>query len=959
MASVISNPVQDHKVTSIREKEPFRNSNTQYLNLPSSLHDVQKLVLSGIEHQGITMVGNSLRAHRSSNKAIIFLYGITGSGKSSTLNHLFNTKDMLEVSEVKSCTKDVAEYVVTMSSDDYKLNNLEIGFIDTPGWNDTSGTLQDAVNLASVTKFLQQHPLLNSKWHSLFPNIVLIVVSACDKRLGGESSDCAHMLRALSKLHVVDQSRPNVVFVLTNASSVPKGRYNDFKKSKTDHIQVLCRQYLGISAPVVWIENDFVGHGLEKKGDWTILNDMEKQPLNLFEAMISLLKESRDDIGLEAVRLCFSGNCSNLSNPKLNLRIPGRTVGKIANKEVELNDKETNWYLDLLKELETLVNTEVTQKLREYTNSHRDVVRFEEMVPLLIYLQKAGIKKLPELETRTLQEIETLLKPFLINRTDKFILLEVFKVQYKSYLNIVQVVGCGYNDENNATSAIRIFDTLDCEFKYNIGIYIPRCIDATPIHKTQITCTEIEQPAHEMDTHDTEVIPARVFRFKIVHNLYTFRTNKYLAKIALNQQFVTSIASLPKSALDDNDTVYTAYRDFFTLYGNLEIYSVIVSGRISGCVTINNNEDKKTIAHQIRAVLEKKITEIKEDSYQEESILEVNFDVENVPLEFAGGDPSHYCPTLNQFSHGKWNAWINSIQSNPIFNPNCYGMSPIYKLVKMVDNVKGNEMKIAYEKIYSGDVILVPDVEDDSFVNLEDAKSRTEAVDIARPSMKENTTNACFPGNASVELRGERVRMDALKIGDYVLSIHPTTGKPVYSRVYLWAHRDPHITATFLHITHPHGHLHISAHHLILSGDQRRPVPADQLRVGDSIHFISPCLSKQEKEGEGEREERGDSHTLISVPVLHIQTCTQVGYYAPFTNNGLIVVDGIAASVFSVTDQSMAQIPYFQTIGQFLFYPMRLLSKLGLVSTVGTYLDKETKIHKYAQFLKDSYQVLK
>ena len=64
--------------------------------------------------------------------------------------------------------------------------------------------------------------------------------------------------------------------------------------------------------------------------------------------------------------------------------------------------------------------------------------------------------------------------------------------------------------------------------------------------------------------------------------------------------------------------------------------------------------------------------------------------------------------------------------------------------------------------------------------------------------------DGCFPGNATVVLKGgERVRMDELKIGDYVLSIHPTTHKPVYSKVYLWAHRDPHITATFIHITHP------------------------------------------------------------------------------------------------------------------------------------------------------------
>ena len=239
-----------------QENELQSSSNVPYLNLPSTMHDVQKLALKGIEHPGMSMIRNSIRAHRSSNKAIIFLYGMTGSGKSSTLNHLFNNQDMLKVSDYKSCTKDVVEYVVTMTSDDFRLRNLEIGFIDTPGWGDTDGTIQDAVNISSIEIFLQKHPLLSSKSHSLYPNIVLIVVSAVDKRLGGECSSCAYMLRTLSKLHVVDQSRPNVVFVLTNASSVPKGRYNSVKESKTDQIKVMCRQYLGISSPVVWIEND-------------------------------------------------------------------------------------------------------------------------------------------------------------------------------------------------------------------------------------------------------------------------------------------------------------------------------------------------------------------------------------------------------------------------------------------------------------------------------------------------------------------------------------------------------------------------------------------------------------------------------------------------------------------------------------------------------------------------------
>ena len=672
--------------------------------------------------------------------------------------------------------------------------------------------------------------------------------------------------------------------------------------------------------------------------------------------------------------MCFSGNCSNLLNPKLNLSIPGRAVGsKVASKEVELSDHEMNWHLSIMKELKLLVNTEVTQKLREYTNWHKDIARFEEMVPMLTYLQVAGITKLSELETRTLHEIETLLKPFLINRTDKFILLEVFKVHYKSFLDIVRVVGCGYNIENRTISDLRIFDikTLDCEFDYNIGIYIPKCIDTTLIQNTAITCVENEQPAHDTDTHNTEVVPARIFGFEIIHNLYTFKTNKNLAKINHNQGIIHSIQQLPTSALDNSNTVNRAYLEFLSLYGNLEIHSAVVSGRISGCVTIYNSSNQYIVENQICAVLENKITSIKENNNQNDIFLEVDFDVDNVPLEFSGGDQSHYSPTLNQLSHEKWNAWVDSILSNPIFHSDYYGMSPIYNLVKTIDSKKGNEMQIAYDTIYTNRIHITPNPFSNEISNREttdklgEAKSRLHASKITKPTIDQSDiNNACFPENASVMLRGgERVRMDELMIGDYVLSIHPTTGKPVYSRVYLWAHRDTHITATFLHITHPHGHLHISANHLILSGDKRRPVPADQLRVGDSIHFLSPCLSQQQQQQQQldgkEDVERGDSHTFISVPVLHIHTCTLVGYYAPFTMNSYLLVDGVAASVFGVTEDSMSQIAYFQTIGQSLFYPMRLLDRLGFGSIVGTYLDKDTKIHKYAQFLKGSYQVFK
>ena len=184
-----------------------------------------------------------------------------------------------------------------------------------------------------------------------------------------------------------------------------------------------------------------------------------------------------------------------------------------------------------------------------------------------------------------------------------------------------------------------------------------------------------------------------------------------------------------------------------------------------------------------------------------------------------------------------------------------------------------------------------------------------------------------------------------------MLSIHPTTSKPVYSKMYLWAHRNPCITATFLQITHPHGHLNISAKYLILSGGNKTSVPADSLGVGDIIYFLS--------------EE--ETQMLIPVSVLHIHTCTQVGYYTPFTNNGLILVDNIASSVYCHTQslnnswsyhtltRGLVQQFGIHRVGQCVLAPVRVGCKLGLGHVLSEQVDTYSHIHKYCQWLQEHF----
>ena len=932
-----------------------------YLDLPKTPFEARLLSYTGIQHPGMGMIGNSLKAHRASNEAIIYLYGATGSGKSSTLNHLFEC-GLLGTSENESCTKDATEYVVTMNSDPYKLKNLQIGFIDVPGWGDTGGMKQDAINLALISKFNKLHPHLNSNILSIYPNIVLIVVSATDERMCGDESSSARMLRAISYLHIVDTERPNVVFVLTHAIAIPRGRYKEKKKSKTIQLQNLCRQYLGIPAPVVFIENDIEGNGLEKEGDWTQLWDGEMQPLNLFKAMMSVMKAQRDDIGIEAVRIYFSGKRSFLPKPIEKLKVIGDKVIE-SESQVELNEREINWHKKLKENFVTLVNTEIKLKLEKYAETHPDVVRIQEITPLLYYLQESGFSKQSELEMRTLHQIENQLKPFLLNKMDKFILFEVFKVQYLGFQNLVKVIGCGYDAVTKRITKTPLFDitSLSCDFDYNIGIYIPKCMDIKPLQETVVTCNEI---SFVTDKTSREVLneTKKDFEFEIEHKIFLINTNKLHTELKNSTDFIRAIEKLPKSAINRDHTLNEDYQLFIEKFGHWMINSAKGSGRITGMVTIDNDPTKNPISlQQVNAILDEKILSVRYFSQGYEAIesLDVNYSkisqaLDQAPLVFEGGDPENYCPTLKELNNDKWVAWVQSICNYPHFAPHDFKLSPVYSLAEKIDADISKEL----QKIQPIDYSIItrhPTLEysSDTATNNQEKFRRSTIVDpipITREKASmlalippEEQANTCFPGNASVTLKGgEKVRMDEVKIGDYVLSIHPSTGKPVYSKVYLWAHRDPHVTATFLHITHPHGHLHISANHLILSGEQRRPVPAGHLAVGDTIHsLLSP------------------NSAAISVPVLEVHACIQVGYYCPFTYNSFLIVDDVATSVFCVPDSSVADVFSLQYIGHKLFFPLRMIDRLGAGSVIEDCVDKETKIHTYCKFLQDSFNVAK
>ena len=1153
--------VSGHLDLSVRSvEEEIVPDRENYLELPGTL--MQAYAMKTTQHTGMYMVQLSIEAQRACNEAIVFVYGLSGHGKSQSLNHLFGF-NVIPVDKISkaSDTKSVTEYVVKLASDTWEVKNLEIGFIDAPGWGDTEGEHQDAKNMAAIQQFFDHHPHLGSRIYKCYPNIILIAVNATEKRLDGPESGLCKMLNSLKQLNVVDKKRPNLLFILTHAMAVPPGDFEEEIGQLTSIIKRNCKTYLGVEPIVVCVENKPDIYGLVVDGDWTVLErNGERQPLNLFRSMVKLMTDNGDEVGVEAIRIYFPNRGEN----------PPIERSTISSDQIKLETVQ-KWRRIITKKTKSIINDECTKLIKKYEQENKNIPK-DTFKPLMYEFNRAEIYSKKQIHGKDIIEVQEIFSPFILGELEIDLMISQFGVKPVHYPEILHEFGTGlFKNDDTRLPDRPIFHYAPSLTRK--GVMLPECVHIRYCEDTQVLCTCTTGEGQDENSlapgglvrfgrTDTEQLlisqnprmqnlaidlQKHKFIFAIIHNIFRMDLQMTQAMLQyVSNEFKQAIRDLPDPQHREQDREYL---QFIRQYGDYFRSTLEGGGIITGEIELqipksHIPQTEMLIKNHIQIYLTTmkwdlaKETQLVEDGSSRQILNELFM----CALDWKGGmRPEMDENNLSKLDEVYFSQWKRSLHRNPITIDKVYSRietNHVYEIVGQFNRTKASKIKqclvynveelevnnndfevtmlwqersqapereginpqprvqpepenrrdavkittpitgypkaalvtrkkdrdqeaevVEIEQVNEGEWILCVDehfkliydqVEradktNGEFYYLKFGYGRTKnfiaanKCHIMSTNMKVKKADktlvrdkvysvdteeegdmkykvyevgsvklckepgnirllmhnrddlllivdgivfgepACFPGNASVELRGgERVRMDALKIGDYVLSIHPTTGKPVYSRVYLWAHRDPHITATFLHITHPHGHLHISAHHLILSGDQRRPVPADQLRVGDSIHFLSPCLSKQEKKGEG--EERGDSHTLISVPVLHIQTCTQVGYYAPFTNNGLIVVDGIAASVYtnlsthsqsdssssswlwsgvwhSVTSGLVQQFG-MQRVGQCVLTPVRVGCKLGMGSVLSQQMDTNTHIHKYCQWLLNVYKNL-
>ena len=1098
----------------------------EYYRLPSNIFEAKQmnddLMQGKINHErAINMVKNSLTAQRSCNEAIIFTYGLTGAGKTSTLNHIFGMDEIIIKKHRQADTTLISEYIATMKSDKWKVKDLEIGFIDVPGWNDTRKGGQDAINMANIDYFIKSHPYLGCKNFKIYPSIILVAIDTTNKRSGGSDNGSLYaMIHNLSKLRIVDKKRPNVLFVLTNVHSIARGEYKDTIKEIETWLNTLSNEILGIKPEIVHIENKWKAHELDKKGeDWTVLRDGTPQPINVLEAMMTMTRRCKDEVGQEAIRIFVKSRGTN--HPKCRRKSDPTALSV---------DSVRKWKNELASQFIALSSNEVNNALFDYANTQIDTYGDSDILNrLILEMEKRKITKLKQLQSKTLNQIKELLTPYEIDEIESKALMKVCGVIPFDIPQIIETIGHGINTEQEIITKSNLIQLIADESHVMANLKVPKCMEAVvPIETMCVLLKENNNEAH------TGCVK---YQFQISQSVRCIRLlfNQQQLIPLLSPAFKEAVTALPDSSVvEESQQVREEYQHFFNTYGHFVIVACECGGVVQGDVQLMEKDSNDQQLELIKSFLYNLIDRLETDEEdlplgfegQDHGLGDIQDRIRISQLSWSGGKQMRGELNLDNLTHRDWIQWVDSLMEDPIpldtQQLSNGKAAPVFQFVNLLDKSKSAQVRLAHETLDASPFNIFPkntrgldwenasnnllpenafkdpfvdydfiesiekfstvnisktldklqigrgfpgtskvikfeENQENSLIKIEDLQTgdrllhrtnkckkkfiQVEKIEKQTGSfryryivhtlgeskigmhkmimkcsannltqslvkveslipgdtifcshqnkiMKSNVEatgesispnkysievkgtslllvdnvylgeeeDTCFPGNASVTLKGgEKVRMDEVKIGDYVLSIHPSTGKPVYSKVYLWAHRDPHVTATFLHITHPHGHLHISANHLILSGEQRRPVPAGHLAVGDTIHsLLSPAATA--------------TATAISVPVLHIHTCTQVGYYAPFTNNGLIVVDGIASSVYSqpstrshahvcasVTGGLVEQFGLHR-VGECVMTPVRVGCKLGVGSLILTkQMDTTTHIHKYCQWLMKIY----
>ncbi|TRY63467.1 hypothetical protein TCAL_11839 [Tigriopus californicus] len=559
--------------------------------------------------------------NRSAYHTSLIVLGETGVGKSSTINHLFGA-NVAMTSATKSETRGTTEYILKEDDIELGVKDLTLGVIDTPGFNDTDGIEQDACNLASIHDMLFNHPALQSLSGKddakLFPNIVLLLIRATEKRFEGQNSNFSKCLMAIKAMDIVDTKRNNVLVVLTNVMSFgnpsnPRKWHNQLK-TKSKKIKNLVELTLEVSPEVVWVENhyqsqgdylsmtdeetddeDEEGHSLEVDGEWTLLPDGTKQIFNLYKAIADLLKSNGDNLALHTINTLFKSRYDGA------VEISVSFSAKDAKKDRDKFGPTEEQMLTLLKkdygltEAEEGNDNDIKAKIQVWIRIQRKNDAIDEMDALEAY--RLSVILMSQLKITTEEQLvahsvgsikQNMPIPENLTRLHVKMLGEIFGVkEEKRRPPVVSCMGRGYDIIHDEIKARNIFDFQGEYSDAEYGIQVPNGVILNVARQTSTFMEDFQSEDEyvrrrlsdlqvSLDTVDTQIFHMKnrggFTRSKVGTGMSSMQQYSYLLEKRLFQLTLTDLEN--KSILQFSQSFQKALKTIPDMYDKANVRAI-------------------------------------------------------------------------------------------------------------------------------------------------------------------------------------------------------------------------------------------------------------------------------------------------------------------------------------------------------------------------------------------------
>ncbi|UJR18157.1 hypothetical protein I4U23_005057 [Adineta vaga] len=758
--------------------------------ISNDLNEIKRKLARNPHHKGLQYAYTSGKNKRSPCVASILLVGLTGAGKSSTLNMLFNNKNLADVGDSCSCSSDIIEYEVQVPVRELDVENTVLRIIDTPGFGDTRDSDFDARLIATLKHYFESHKDFASEQ---VPTVVLITAGFTDNRFEGETSAFVKMLKGLKSMEksIFDVQNSNTMLLLTHfMSGKPSERKHP--ENKCSSIGAVLHQFINLPKPIITIlaENEAVDFELPKQNGYFKLPNGEFYPYNLFQAIQTLTTKSGDVMGETIIRTAFKDiKAFEIQKRKIELLKVG---SQLVNSATEVMNRITF----------NITKTEIADKLYSCWNNMSSSERNDcpgTLECIQRVFERKGICTMAQLP-KTESEILNLMKEIPSNYVVPKLLEQALGIKVPK-LNFSPVVGYCYSIINDCTIPASIFNLGTTYILSPIGYMMPSEFVCDVCSETKDAC--------QFFNSDNEYINARLSDLNVIGqvnaNAFKFNINVRAAKgyniinknaerhvnttftslreyrqfrltlasdIELNSDFVSAIQRLPKFELNNSNSV-AQFTEFFQRFGTHVVTSCFGGGAIEieasveNANTTINMQDLRSLVGQLKAGFSDKFRLEVDATYTNGYQYTSRRDLTNIhySTSFKGGDIMFHLQNPDGNSHETVieykRKWIESLTTQPVMLNTDMKIVPVSYYVRQKNQNTAENIDLASQKLFEANL---------KYTAPPPPPPPPPRLEVQAPSQP---SSGCLKAGTLIMLSdGRKLPIEIIRSGDMVLDIN-------------------------------------------------------------------------------------------------------------------------------------------------------------------------------------------